>query len=73
MSFNIIKIFKNEVTGKKSSVFLLDGLSSILEIKTKEEALKIVEQCNLNSESGWRYEVRSRGEKLKHEITLETN
>ena len=48
MSFNIIKIFKNEVTGKKSSVFLLDGLSSILEIKSKEEALKIVEQCNLN-------------------------
>ena len=39
MSFNIIKIFKNEVTGKKSSVFLLDGLSSILEIKSKEEKL----------------------------------
>ena len=50
MSFNIIKIFKNEVTGKKSSVFLLDGLSSILEIKSKEEIFKIVEQCNLNSE-----------------------
>jgi len=73
MSFNIIKIFKNEVTGKKSSVFLLDGLSSILEIKTKEEALKIVEQCNLNSESGWQYEVRLRGEKIKQEITLEAN
>tara|TARA_B100000676_G_C17304659_1_gene448925 strand:+ start:250 stop:471 length:222 start_codon:yes stop_codon:yes gene_type:complete len=73
MSFNIIKIFKNEVTGKKSSVFLLDGLSSILEIKSKEEALKIVEQCNLNSEGGWRYEVRLRGEKIKQEITLETN
>ena len=73
MSFNIIKIFKNKVTGKKLSVFLLDGLSSILEIKTKEEALKIVEQCNLNSERGWRYEVRVRGEKIKKEITLDTN
>ena len=73
MSFNIIKILKNKVTGKKISVFLLDGLSSILEIKTKEEAFKIVEQCNLNSEGGWRYEVRLRGEKIKQEITLDTN
>lgn len=73
MSFNIIKILKNEVKGKKISVFLLDGLSSILEIKTKEEAFKIVEKCNLNSESGWRYEVRLRGEKIKQEITPETN
>ena len=73
MSFNIIKILKNKVTGKKISVFLLDGLSSILEIKTKEEAFKIVEQCNLNSERGWRYEVRLRGEKINQEITLDTN
>lgn len=73
MSFNIIKILKNEVTGKKLSVFLLDGLSSILEIKTKEEAFKIAEQCNLNSESGWKYEVRVRGEKVKKEISLDTN
>ena len=72
MSFNIIKILKNKVTGKKLSVFLLDGLSSILEIKTKEE-LKIAEQCNLNSESGWKYEVRVRGEKVKQEISLDTN
>lgn len=64
MSYNIMKIIKNEVTGEKLCVFLLDGLSSILEIKTQEEALKMAKVFNQNSDRGSVYEVRRGGKKV---------
>ena len=60
-----MKIMKNEATGEKLCVLLLDGLSSVLEIKTKEEALKMAKVFSQNSDSGWVYEVRSGGKKVE--------
>ena len=48
-------------SGKKVCVLILDGLSSILEIKELEEALKIAEVFNQNTDSGWIYEVKTGG------------
>ena len=48
-------------TGKKTCVLILDGLSSILEIKQLDKALKMVEIFNQNSDSGWTYEVKKGG------------
>ena len=60
-SYNIIKTMIDPKTGKKSCVLMLDGLSSILEIKSLDKALKMAEMFNENSDSGWTYEVRSGG------------
>ena len=65
MSFNIIKILKNEVSGKKIKCFSIRRTVIYIGNKIKRRSFKIVEQCNLNSERGWRYEVRLRGEKDK--------
>ena len=48
-------------SGKKICVLILDGLSSILEIKELGEALKIAEVFNQNTDSGWIYEVKTGG------------
>ena len=48
-------------SGKKVCVLILDGLSSILEIKELGEALKIAEVFNQNTDSGWIYEVKTGG------------
>lgn len=48
-------------SGKKICVLILDGLSSILEIKELGEALKITEVFNQNTDSGWIYEVKTGG------------
>ena len=40
---------------------MLDGLSSILEIKSLDKALNMAKMFNENSDSGWTYEVRSGG------------
>ena len=48
-------------TGKKTCVLMLDGLSSILEIKDLNKALKMTKIFNQNSDSGWTYEVRKGG------------
>ena len=61
MSYNITKTMIDSRTGKKSCVLMLDGLSSILEIKELDKALKMVEIFNQNSDSGWVYEVRGGG------------
>jgi hypothetical protein len=70
MSYNIVKIMKDPMTGKKTCVLLLDGLSSVLEIKGLDKALKMAEIFNENSDSGWAYEVRGGGKvhkpKRKH-------
>tara|TARA_R110000796_G_scaffold249453_1_gene377247 strand:- start:775 stop:966 length:192 start_codon:yes stop_codon:yes gene_type:complete len=56
-----MKIMKNPITNKVTNVLLLDGLSSILEIKELDQALKMAEIFNQNTDSGWRYEVRGGG------------
>jgi len=61
MSYNIIKNMTNPLTGKKTHVLLNDGLSSVLEIKELDKALKMAEIFNQNSDSGWVYEVRGGG------------
>ena len=47
--------------GKKTCVLMLDGLSEILEIKELGEALKIAKMFNQNTDSGWKYEVKTGG------------
>jgi len=61
MSYNIVKTMMDSRTGKKTCVLILDGLSSILEIKQLDKALKMVEIFNQNSDSGWTYEVKKGG------------
>ena len=56
---------RDPLTGKKTYVLLNDGLSSILEIKGLDKALKMAEIFNQNSDSGWTYEVRGGGKTHK--------
>tara|TARA_R110000824_G_scaffold173618_2_gene351749 strand:- start:276 stop:473 length:198 start_codon:yes stop_codon:yes gene_type:complete len=65
MSYNIMKIMKDPVTGKVINVLLLDGLSAILDIKELDQALKMAEIFNQNTDSGWTYEVRANGKIIK--------
>jgi len=58
MGYNIMKIMTNK-EGKSVHVLLTDGLSEILEVKELNQALKTAEIFNQNTDSGWRYEVRS--------------
>ena len=60
MSYNILKTM-TDPSGKVMKVLLLDGLSSILEVKELDQALKMTEIFNQNTDSGWRYEVRGNG------------
>ena len=60
-----MKIMKDPVTGKVINVLLLDGLSSILDIKELDQALKMAEIFNQNTDSGWTYEVRGNGKIIK--------
>ena len=60
MSYNILKTMTDPL-GKKTCVLMLDGLSSILEIKELNEALKIAKMLNQNTDSGWVYEVKTGG------------
>jgi len=65
MTYNIIKKMKDPKTGQVMMVLLLDGLSSILEIKGLDKALKMAKMFNQNSDSGWKYEVRGGGKIIK--------
>jgi hypothetical protein len=56
--FVIVKFVKNERTGKKLPVILLDNQSEILEFEDKNEALKLCEILNVNSDSGHSYVIR---------------
>ena len=60
MSYNILKTI-TDYNGKKTCILMLDGLSSILEIKELDKALKMANIFNQNSDSGWTYEVRKGG------------
>ena len=64
MSYNILKTMTDS-SGKIVKVLLLDGLSSILEVKELSQALKMIEIFNQNTDSGWRYEVRRGGKLIK--------
>jgi len=61
MTYNIMKTMRDPSSGKTMNVLLLDGLSEILEIKELNQALKMAEIFNQNTDSGWRYEVRGGG------------
>ena len=60
---------RDPLTGKKACVLLLDGLSSVLEIKGLDKALRTAELFNQNSDSGWLYEVRGGGKVYKSKNT----
>ena len=64
MTYNIIKTMTDPKTGRKTCVLLLDGLSSILDIKSLDKALKMTRIFNENSDSGWNYEVRGTNGKI---------
>ena len=63
MTYNIIKIMTSE-KGKTLNVLMLDGLSSILEIDDRNKAIKFAKMLNENSDSNWKYEVRSGGKTI---------
>lgn len=46
-----------DAKGIKKHVLLLDSQSEVLEIKSKSEANELVNILNLNSDSGWVYEI----------------
>tara|TARA_R100001594_G_scaffold33980_1_gene62767 strand:- start:482 stop:685 length:204 start_codon:yes stop_codon:yes gene_type:complete len=63
MTYNILKIMTSE-KGKTLNVLMLDGLSSILEIDDRNKAIKFAKMLNENSDSNWKYEVRSGGKTI---------
>lgn len=56
--FVIVKFVKNERTGKKLPVIMVDNQSEILEFEDKKEAVKLCEILNVNSDSGHSYVIR---------------
>jgi hypothetical protein len=73
MSYNIIKTMKDKKTGKTINVLLLDGLSSILEIKKLDKALNMAHILNTNSDSNWWYFVRGNGKTYDKELAILTH
>ena len=65
MSYNILKTMTDS-SGNIIKILLLDGLSEILEVKELDQALKMTEIFNRNTDSGWKYEVRGGGKKLNY-------
>ena len=56
-SYIIVKVITKK-GGKPQHVFLLDSNNEILEFKTEDEAKKLSELFENNSDSGWTYYVR---------------
>lgn len=56
-SYVIIKNVKN-ANGVTVPIILLDGLSEVMEFSDYEEANKIAQLFEINSDSGWKYTVR---------------
>ena len=71
--YNVIKNMTNESTGKVMKVLLLDGLSSVLEIKDLNGALNMAMILNHNSNSNCYYEVRSSGKTYDKELAVLTH
>lgn len=55
--FAIVKFVKNE-KGKEMPVIILDTQEEVLEFETYEEAEKLRDFLETNSDSGHRYEVK---------------
>jgi hypothetical protein len=53
----VIKKIMADAKGKKTHVLLTDSHSELLEMPSKEDAQKLVNILNHNSDSGWLYEV----------------
>ena len=73
MKNNIMKKMRDPKTGQVMMVLLLDGLSSILEIKDLDKALNMALVFNQNSDSGWEYEVRAGGKVYAKELAKLTH
>ena len=71
--YNVIKNMTNESTGKVMKVLLLDGLSSVLEIKELDAALNMAMILNHNSSINCYYEVRSSGKTYDKELAVLTH
>jgi len=56
-SYVIIKNLKN-TNGVTVPIILLDGLSEVMEFSDYEEANKMAQLFEINSDSGWKYTVR---------------
>jgi hypothetical protein len=56
-SYVIIKNVKNS-NGVTIPIILLDGLSEVMEFSDYEEANKMAQLFEINSDSGWKYTVR---------------
>jgi hypothetical protein len=56
-SYVIIKNVKN-TNGVTVPIILLDGLSEVMEFSDYEEANRIAQLFEINSDSGWKYTVR---------------
>jgi len=53
----IIKKVMADAKGDKKHVLLLDSQNEVLEMRSVKEANKLVDILNLNSDSGWVYEI----------------
>lgn len=62
MSYVIIKEVKS-LTGSILPVILLDTHSDVMEFETRDEADKMAEILNINSDSGHNYRVKKVGER----------
>jgi hypothetical protein len=71
--YNIIKKVEDKNTNKITKVLLLDGLSSILEIKDLDKALNMAMILNHNSDSNCSYEVRGSGKIYNQELAILTH
>ena len=56
-SYIIVKVIKTK-SGKPQHVFLVDSNHELLEFKNQEEAIKIAEIFETNSDKGWAYYVK---------------
>jgi hypothetical protein len=54
----IVKHIENERSGKKIPVILIDSQCEILEFETEEEAIKMKNLFQANSDSGYTYEIK---------------
>jgi hypothetical protein len=53
----IIKKVMADAKGEKKHVLLLNSQSEVLEISSMGEANELIDILNLNSDSGWVYEI----------------
>lgn len=62
MSYVIVKMVKPANGGSPLPVILLDGESEVLEFETLEEAEEMRRKFQINSDSGYSYQIKKIGE-----------